>query len=67
VGTSVEIKGVSLTQTTRVQFGSESASFKVNSDTLVTATVPAGAKTGEITITTAGGSATSKGVFTVAP
>jgi uncharacterized repeat protein (TIGR03803 family) len=67
VGTSVEIKGVSLTQTTRVQFGSESASFKVNSDTLVTATVPAGAKTGEITITTAGGSAASTGVFTVAP
>jgi uncharacterized repeat protein (TIGR03803 family) len=67
VGTSVEIKGVSLAQATKVQFGSQSASFKVNSDTLVTATVPAGAKTGEITITTAGGSVTSKGMFTVTP
>ena len=67
VGTSVEIKGVSFTQATKVQFGSQSASFTVNSDTLVTATVPAGAKTGEITITTAGGSVTSKGVFTVTP
>jgi len=67
VGTSVEIKGVSLTQATKVQFGSQSASFQINSDTLLTATVPAGAKTGEITVTTAGGSVTSKGIFTVTP
>jgi uncharacterized repeat protein (TIGR03803 family) len=67
VGTSVEIKGVSLTQATMVQFGSQSASFQINSDTLLTATVPAGATTGEITITTAGGSATSKGVYKVTP
>jgi uncharacterized repeat protein (TIGR03803 family) len=67
VGTSVEIKGVSLTQATEVEFGSQSASFQINSDTLITATVPAGASTGAITITTAGGSATSKGVFAVTP
>ncbi len=67
VGTSIEIKGVSLTQATMVEFGSQSAVFQINSDILITATVPAGATTGNITITTAGGAAASKGVFTVTP
>jgi uncharacterized repeat protein (TIGR03803 family) len=67
VGTPVHITGVSLTQATRVTFGSVSAGFTVDSDTRVTATVPAGAETGNITITAAGGSSTSKGVFTVTP
>ena len=40
------ITGVSLTQTTAVTIGGKAATFKVNSDTRVTATVPAGAKTG---------------------
>src|ERR1700692_2931521 len=38
----------------------------VNSDTQVTATVPNGAITGKIVITTTGGTATSSGTFTVA-
>jgi len=37
----------------------------VNSDAQVTATVPAGAKTGKIVVTTAGGTATGSGKFTV--
>ncbi|HVO59632.1 MAG TPA: hypothetical protein VMT53_01785 [Terriglobales bacterium] len=49
---------------TRRPFGSKVASFVVNSDKQVTATVPAGAVTGKIAITTPGGKATSK-TFTV--
>ena len=55
-----------MTQTTKVTFGGVKAtSFTVNSDKQVTATVPTGAKTGHIAITTAGGTAVSKGIFTV--
>jgi uncharacterized repeat protein (TIGR03803 family) len=67
VGTIVQITGQSLTQTTKVAFGTKSASFTIDSDTQVTATVPTGAKTAAITITTKGGKATSPGVFTVTP
>lgn len=67
VGTPVTITGVSLTQTTAVTIGGKPATFKVNSDTSVTATVPAGARTGAaISITTAGGIA-SFGKFVVVP
>jgi hypothetical protein len=67
VGSSVTITGVSLTQTANVTIGGKAASFTVKSDTQVTATVPAGAKKGKITITTPGGIATSPGTFLVAP
>ncbi len=68
VGTAVTITGVSLAQTTKVTFGGVAATnFAVNSDTQVTATVPTGAKTGKIVITTAGGTATSATSFTVTP
>jgi len=67
VGTQVTITGVSLTQTQGVGFGNRvPAQFTVNSDTQVTAIVPAGAKTGKIGIETKGGTATSAGTFTVA-
>ncbi|HEX8818276.1 MAG TPA: choice-of-anchor tandem repeat GloVer-containing protein [Terriglobales bacterium] len=65
VGTPVTITGVSLTQTEKVTFGGVAAEFTVNSDTQVSTTVPSGAVTGTIKITTAGGSAVSSGVFTV--
>jgi uncharacterized repeat protein (TIGR03803 family) len=66
VGTAVMITGVSLTQATKVTFGGVKATnFTVNSDTEVTATVPTGAVTGRIAITTAGGVATSSAIFTV--
>jgi uncharacterized repeat protein (TIGR03803 family) len=65
-GTPVTITGNSLTQTTKVAFGGVKATtFSVDSDTQVTATVPTGAKTGHIAITTTGGSTWSPGVFTV--
>jgi uncharacterized repeat protein (TIGR03803 family) len=68
VGSSLTITGVSLTQATKVIIGGKTASFTVNSDTKVTATVPAGAKTGQaISITTAGGTATSSGKLVVVP
>lgn len=66
VGTVVTITGVSLIQTTRVTFGGVKATVvTINSDTQVTATVPTGAKTGHIVITTPGGTATSAGTFAV--
>ncbi|MBZ5571930.1 MAG: hypothetical protein LAO09_08630 [Acidobacteriia bacterium] len=68
VGTQVTITGVSLTQTQGVGFGDRiPAQFTVNSDTQVTAIVPAGAKTGKIGIETKGGTAISAGTFTVTP
>jgi uncharacterized repeat protein (TIGR03803 family) len=68
VGTAVTITGVSLTQTTKVTFGAVKATaFTVNSDTQVTATVPTGAVTGRIGITTPGGTALSSTSFTVTP
>jgi uncharacterized repeat protein (TIGR03803 family) len=68
VGTPVTITGVSLTQTTKVTFGGVASTIvSVNSDTQVTATVPTGAKTGKIVITTGGGTATSATNFTVTP
>ena len=66
VGTSVTMTGVSLTKTTKVTFGGVAAkTYTVNADTQVTATVPSGAKTGKIQITTTGGTATSATNFTV--
>ena len=60
------ITGMSLTQTVSVTFGGVKAtSLTVNSDTQVTATVPTGAKTGKVVVTTKGGSATAPGIFTV--
>ena len=66
VGISVVITGVSLIQTTKVTFrGVKATAFTRNSDTQLTATVPVGAKTGTIVVTTPGGTATSAGMFTV--
>ncbi len=64
VGTQVTITGMSLKQTTTVTFSGVKASFTVNSDTQVTATVPSGAVTGKLALKTKGGSATA-GTFTV--
>jgi uncharacterized repeat protein (TIGR03803 family) len=66
VGTVVVITGQSLTGATSVTFGGVKAtSFTVDSYTQITATVPTGAQTGKIGVTTAGGTATSVGTFTV--
>jgi uncharacterized repeat protein (TIGR03803 family) len=66
VGTQVTITGTGLTQASNVKFGgAKLAVFTVNSDIQITATVPAGAVTGKIQVTTAGGTATSSAVFKV--
>lgn len=66
VGTSVIITGNSLTGATKVTFGGVKATvFTVNSDTQITATVPVGAVTGKIQVTTPGGAASSSTAFTV--
>ncbi len=66
-GTPVSITGQSLTQATKVAFGGVSATFAVDSDQQVTATVPTGAVTGRISIVTSGGTATSATNFAVTP
>lgn len=65
VGQAVTINGTGLTQATKVTFNGTTASFTVNSDIEITATVPTGATTGKIAVTTAGGSAASATSFTV--
>ena len=66
VGTQVTITGTSFTGATKVTFGGVKATtFSVDSGTQITATVPTGAKTGKIQVTTPGGIATSATTFTV--
>jgi len=66
VGTVVTITGNNLKGATKVTFGGVNAtSFSVVSDTQITATVPTGAKTGKIQVTTTGGTAASSTSFTV--
>jgi hypothetical protein len=67
-GTSVTVTGQNLTAATAVTFnGTAAASFTVNSATQLTAIVPAGASTGLVRVTTAGGTASSPSNFTVVP
>jgi uncharacterized repeat protein (TIGR03803 family) len=65
VGTVVTFNGTGLTQTTKVTIDNLSATFTVVSDSEITATVPTGAATGKIVVTTKGGSVTSSTSFTV--
>lgn len=68
VGTSVTINGTGFTQTTAVHFGNTvPAKFTVDSDIEISASVPAGAKTGPIGVKTKSGTATSSQTFTVTP
>jgi|SRR5579859_778722 len=66
VGTVVNIVGGGFAGTTKVTFGGVAASnFTVISPSLIQATVPSGAVTGKVVVTTPNGSATSKQTFTV--
>ncbi len=66
-GGLVEILGQGFTGTTAVSFNGTPASFIVESDTYLTATVPAGASTGVVTVTTPSGTLTSNKAFRVVP
>jgi hypothetical protein len=66
VGTQVVLTGVNLIETSAFGFnGTPATSFSANSNIQITATVPEGATTGPITITTPLGSNTSSNIFTV--
>ncbi len=67
VGWGVEILGQGFTGTSGVWFNGTPANFKVLSDTLLKATVPAGAITGPVTVTTPSGTLTSNPAFQVTP
>src|SRR5205814_2278953 len=65
-GTTVTISGTNFTGATAVSFnGTSAASFTVNSATTIQATVPAGATSGPLRVTTPGGTGTSASNFTV--
>jgi hypothetical protein len=65
VGTAIVIIGENFTGATGVAFNGVAASFTVNSPTQISATVPAGATSGPIAVTTPGGTAQSAASFTV--
>jgi hypothetical protein len=65
VGTAVTINGSGFAGATSVKFAGTGATFLINSDTRITTTVPAGASTGRISVTTPGGTDSSSNVFTV--
>jgi uncharacterized repeat protein (TIGR03803 family) len=66
VGTQVGIVGGGFIGTTKVTFGGVAATtFTVDTPSLIRATVPAGAVTGKVGVTTPNGTALSKEIFTV--
>jgi hypothetical protein len=67
VGTGLTINGSGFSSATDVAFNGTSAPFTVISDTAIRTSVPAGATSGPISITTLGGTATSAAAFTVLP
>jgi hypothetical protein len=65
VGDAVTISGRNLTDATVVSFGGIPAAFSVIDDTSIQASVPVGAVTGSISVTTPAGTATSDQDFVV--
>lgn len=61
------ILGEGFTGTTTVTLNGKSVPFTVNSDTLITATIPAGSTTGPVTVTTQTGALASNAPFRVLP
>ena len=66
-GALVQILGQGFTDTSEVFFNGTPATFKLVYPTYIRATVPDGATTGPITVTTTNGTLTSNKVFIVHP
>jgi uncharacterized repeat protein (TIGR03803 family) len=67
VGMTAEILGQGFNGATSVSFNGVPATFKIVSDTYMTATVPAGALTGPVTVKTLIGTLTSNRTYLVTP
>lgn len=67
VGTVVTLTGANLGAAQSARIGTLAAPVRVVSVNAVAVTIPAGAKTARLSVTTAGGTATSKSNFTVTP
>ena len=67
VGSTIEFLGQGFTSTSAVSFHGTAASRTVVSGTYLTATVPNGATTGIVTVTTSGGKLNSNKIFRVIP
>jgi hypothetical protein len=67
VGAKVTITGANLAGATNVSFNGTPATITSDTATRIVTAVPAGATTGDITVTTAVGTATSATAFTVKP
>jgi len=65
VGASVTISGANFMGATAVTFNGSTAAFTVTSDTAIQTTVPAGATTGPLSVTTPAGTALSASNFTL--
>ncbi len=65
VGTSVTITGANYLNVSAVRFNGVSAPFTVDTASRITATVPAGASSGTISVTAPAGGGSSSGSFTV--
>ena len=67
VGAVITIFSTDLTGATSVSFNGTPAAFEIVSATEIRTTVPAGATTGSVQVTTPGGTLASAGPFLVAP
>jgi len=67
VGAAVKILGTNLTGATSVTFNGTAATFTVVSKSEITTTVPAGATTGTVEVTTSRGTLKSNTKFRVTP
>jgi hypothetical protein len=65
VGSGVSINGMNFSDATSVKFNGVSAAYNVNSETHISATVPEGATTGPISVTTPLGTSVTADNFTV--
>jgi PKD repeat protein len=64
-GTVVDIRGANFTGAIEVVFNTRPAAFTVDSDSEIHASVPDGAKTGQISVTTVSGTGRSSSLFVV--